>query len=1106
MPTFTTLITDKLPASALLDSQHQVITPFTPQGHLPIPLTQGVCLRFQLIPNSDGITAIRLRFGTYCRHNQAHITVTLTAQTTCEVRFPASVLSDNQFIDFDLPMPLVCIPNEPVTIAIYSADATPDNAVAVWCSRALPTFLQTLQLKTLYFPKTAMSGDPMVDGSRVSIVIPIFNKVLYTYNCLLTVQACDQQISKEVIIVNNASSDDTKWLLAHLLGAVKIINNPDNLGFVQACRQGADLAAGEFILFLNNDTQVTPGWLDSMVAMMESDPTIGITGSKLIYPNGQLQEAGGIIFNDASGCNYGRYQDPTDPRYNQPRPIDYCSGASLMIRKTLWDSLGGFDLRFAPAYYEDTDLCFAARRAGYQVCYCPDSEVIHHEGITAGTDVQTGYKAYQVLNHKKFRTKWRNMLTAYHLPPATSSHIAAQRLVTATSTFRIPSQKIIACHLFGQGWAANFWSYLNLSRLEADLNLITSLGFNTVILLIPWVGFQTHLSPITYYEEYFTLFKQLLDKLQTHGLQVILRLGYTHDNGPASEPEGYLRQIVIGADEATWQAWSDYLDRLWHIVQLYPKVLGGFITWEDFFLMDLTHIPSAQRLFYATATGYQAYLSQHYSLDLVSTSYQQTFSSFAEVPIPPYKGHGIQLFCEFWDDLLINKVFKPSKSHFPPLAMEVRIDCEPEGSTGLHICHHQTFDLTADSFVTMIYYSPAWGAPNDGQSETAESILTRMRWLFEHLQAKTGNVIFIDQFNFIDNTPGFEHNTGIIPEQIPAFLTGATRLLQEYSIGYGLWTLRDVPANALRNGLFAHDYPAWEITQGEIIVDPMLPQTVACLQPGGRLSQTVTHCWGVPLLPAKPFQLDYQGRPWHTGEVTIAMLILDAQRQVVNEQVSTWSGTDWTAIHLGSLPFAKGYQLQVENRGTTPVLLSNFYLYQLRQENGIIDANGQPKPFYENLLQLNQHLATGSIPPPKSYFRAAEITPQTFTGVFSDFWMGQRLTGLVTRPATSSALSFIVKAYIPEHWVNYQNHLTLKLAEPPYQDTQLVHSGYNEIIFVFPLSWSTSNSNLAGDEAAEAIIEFELIAAMVYSSPQYDPESSDNRKLSMQLLELGWVN
>jgi GT2 family glycosyltransferase len=1072
-----TIIEDRLPASALLGEHNQPMSDATFYGDIPITLAKDVCIRFRLIPNNDILTGIRLRFGTYCRINHCHISVQINEFT---LRINAHELVDNEYIDIPLPTPQTCTQGQPVEIALYSEDATENNVVAVWCAKISLPFINTLTLKPIIFPK--------LSPPRVSIIIPVFNKALYTYNCLLTLQANDQQISKEVIIINNASTDDTAALLGQLQGSFHLINNKENKGFVQACRQGAAVAKGEFILFLNNDTQVTPGWLSNMLKLMDTDPSVGITGSKLIYPDGRLQEAGGIIFNDASGWNYGRFQDPTHPKFNQSREVDYCSGASLMIRKKLWEQLGGFDMRYAPAYYEDTDLCFAARDAGYKVFYCHNSEVIHHEGITAGTDISSGYKAYQAINQKKFQAKWWNTLSTNHPAPQTSPEMAAFRFMADAITFRIPENQIIATHFLAQGWAANFWSYLNVNRIDEELNLIKSAGFNTVILLVPWVGFQTKLDPITYYEEYFVQFKQLLDKFSQEGLQVILRLGYTHDNGPHSEPEGFLRAIAIGKDSVILTAWCDYLDRLWAIVQSYPNVLGGFITWEDFFLMDLTHIPLEQRQLFAERTGYQHYLEEHYTLQEISTSYKQSFSAYTEVPIPAFKSSAIHLFCEFWDKLLIDTIFKTSKQHFPALSMEVRTDCDPEEES--YICHESTFDLTSDSNISMIYYTPAWGAPNDRNLESADSILKRMQFMFEHIHSKTHNAIFIDQFNFIDNTPGFEHNTGIIPEQIPQFLSEVTPLLQQHAVGYGMWTLHDVRANALKNGLFEINYPCWEIENGEIVFET--DKNAALLNQGGILSQLLNTCVGVPYVKDKPFQLDFKIK--NTEKTFFTILVYYDNHIQYEKTIYSESKEDWQDIHLENIPFYIGYELKIENKGAS-ILLADFYLYQQCQENGIIDSYGNPKFFYNDLVSLNHRLTTTTKSSSKSFYQQTEITPQEFEGIYSDNWMDKKLLGIIAKPLTENkTLSFIIKAYVPKTWHDYKNQLTLTLDNKEYQINQSIKPGFNEIVV----------ESLESDSIAE-IIFLQLEADVVYSPNHYDKDSKDNREVSIQLIEFGFI-
>lgn len=253
---------------------------------------------------------------------------------------------------------------------------------------------------------------PYFSNPKVSIIIPAYNGWGMNYQCLRSIRENTEGVSYEVIFADDVSTDETQFVDRYIANIVHV-RNEKNLGFLQNCNHAAKFANGEFLHFLNNDTKVTRGWLSSLLTLMEKDPSIGMAGSKLVYPNGRLQEAGGIIWQDASGWNYGHKQNPNRPEFNYVKEVDYISGASIMVRKTLWKELGGFDERYNPAYCEDADLAFSIRQKGYKVVYQPLSRVIHFEGFSHGTDTATnssGIKSYQKTNSVKFAEKWRSVL------------------------------------------------------------------------------------------------------------------------------------------------------------------------------------------------------------------------------------------------------------------------------------------------------------------------------------------------------------------------------------------------------------------------------------------------------------------------------------------------------------------------------------------------------------------------------------------------------------------------------------------------------------------------------------------------------------------------
>jgi GT2 family glycosyltransferase len=293
-----------------------------------------------------------------------------------------------------------------------------------WIER-IPVFSE--QIRTMIIPS--------YENICVSIIVPACNNFQLNLQCLNAVIKNSGKVHYEIILVDDASTDETVHIEKYVKH-LRVVRNNKNEGFLLSCNKGAKCAKGTYILFLNNDTQVQPNWLEPLVRLMTADEGIGIVGSKLIFSDGKLQEAGGIVWQDGGAWNYGRLDDPDKPEYNYVRETDYVSGASLMIRSKVWKEIGGFDTRYIPAYAEDTDLAFEARERGYKVIYQPQSVVVHFEGQSNGIDACSGIKKYQKENLDKFFLKWQKRIEQEHFPHGKSVfHARGRTMRTKTVLF-----------------------------------------------------------------------------------------------------------------------------------------------------------------------------------------------------------------------------------------------------------------------------------------------------------------------------------------------------------------------------------------------------------------------------------------------------------------------------------------------------------------------------------------------------------------------------------------------------------------------------------------------------------------------------------------------
>jgi glycosyltransferase involved in cell wall biosynthesis len=212
---------------------------------------------------------------------------------------------------------------------------------------------------------------------------------------------------------------------------------------------------------------VVNGWLDELIEGFGVFPKAGMVGSKLFNDDGSLQEAGGIFWQDGSAHNYGRGDDPNRPEYCFSRQADFISGASIALRRTVWDEFGGFDPYYKPAYCEDADLAFRLRRAGYDVWYLPLSRVVHYEGVTHGRDTTKGVKAYQIENLRKLAQRFKLELSSHPQPGTSPLHAASwraqKRMLVVDAVTLTPDQdsgSIVTCEVMkiyrDQGFAEHF--------------------------------------------------------------------------------------------------------------------------------------------------------------------------------------------------------------------------------------------------------------------------------------------------------------------------------------------------------------------------------------------------------------------------------------------------------------------------------------------------------------------------------------------------------------------------------------------------------------------------------------------------------------------------
>jgi GT2 family glycosyltransferase len=255
---------------------------------------------------------------------------------------------------------------------------------------------------------------PQVNRPEASIVIVAFGSLDLTRRALEALKE-ETESGYEVVVVDNGSVREATSFLANELSGATVVFNGENRGYAAACNQGANRARGRDLVFLNNDVFVHGRWLAPLLARL-SEPWVGAVGPKILNPDGSLQSAGALVARSGSTTEYGLGLDPDALEFDFPRVVDYVPGCCLVVRHSVFDSLGGFDPVFGRGYFEDVDLCFSLAGRGLRVLYEPQSRVTHMRG---GSGMSEGSADSILRNRAIFERRWRHVLRLRPSSPLT---------------------------------------------------------------------------------------------------------------------------------------------------------------------------------------------------------------------------------------------------------------------------------------------------------------------------------------------------------------------------------------------------------------------------------------------------------------------------------------------------------------------------------------------------------------------------------------------------------------------------------------------------------------------------------------------------------------
>ncbi|MBP3700413.1 MAG: hypothetical protein J6I64_00845, partial [Lachnospiraceae bacterium] len=479
--------------------------------------------------------------------------------------------------------------------------------------------------------------------------------------------------------------------------------------------------------------------------------------------------------------------------------------------------------------------------------------------------------------------------------------------------------------------------------LEEDLAQIAEDGFNSIILAIPWREFQPQMDPVVYNDYALKQLDRVMAAAKAQGLWVSLRVGYTWDYWEdGTDVRARFREVM--GDGTVLAAWDDYVKTIYERANAHGNLYGGFLTWEDFW--SFTYYATEQgrgedSMYWAQLSGYTDYVRQNYTLAEISQLYGEEITDFDKLYLPEKDQPALKLVYEFFD-VWLNEFLLHNQEIFPDLSMEVRMDMDlvyDENGQQYWYGHENTFTCGDSSYVSLMYGVPM-GHINQGERlEAAEALVTSQQMLDHVLQYTEGKKLYIEQFLYMDNTPGFEHNAQVKEDQVDDYIIAMADILKDRVMGYGVWAYQNYADNLLYNPQFALGEIGWTLEGGAQVVE-YHGSMQAQLPVGGCVYREISR--GTTLTHVR-FTVD--------GEAPVKL------------QVSLGSDTIEVNVDADALGAGNAIELVFENGGDglrftadAPCYIDNVKVYNRVHEGQLYSLDGEELSCIEAIRKLNRKL------------------------------------------------------------------------------------------------------------------------------------------------------